>query len=81
MKRSRFYVGLLPGAVTIGSPGLREVFSSAATPTAATHPAYAAVIGPFRTKAGAEFMSARGYGNPHCRTVAEAERLAAQVAP
>lgn len=39
-----------------------------------------AVIGPFRTVRGAEFMRQYGEGNPHCQTVGDAERLAKQYA-
>jgi hypothetical protein len=71
-KRSytRPYVGLLPD-------GTREVFRYAGTPTNETHGArYAAVIGAFRTRRGAEFMRKHGRANPHCVTVMQAERLA-----
>lgn len=58
-----------------------EVFKAAMIPTFATHgDIYAAVIGPFRTKRGATFMAQYGHANPHCRTVAEAERLALREA-
>ena len=66
----RYYVGL--GG---DEPG-RRVFCSKETPTADTFVEYGAVIGPFRTKRGAQFMAKHGYNNPHCRTVADAERLA-----
>jgi hypothetical protein len=49
-------------------------------PTSRSHgETYAAVIGPFRTRAGADFMARHGKGNPHCRNVAEAERLARKL--
>lgn len=52
-----------------------EVFACDHVPTHASHGArYAAVVGPFRTKRAAVFMS-RTAPNPHCRTVSEAERL------
>jgi hypothetical protein len=56
----------------------REVFRSRETPTQQSHGAkYAAAIGPFRTRAGADFMAAYGHhNNPHLRSVADAERLA-----
>lgn len=59
------------------------IFRAASTPTEATHGhLYAAVIGPFRTKRGAEWMAdpVKGQGNPHCRCVADAERLAKKYA-
>ena len=57
--------------------GRRELLRCDDTPTAAQYgQRFAAVIGPFRTKRGAEFMRDRGLSNPHCRTVADAERLA-----
>lgn len=55
----------------------REVFRSATKPTEESHGhQYVAVIGPFRTLQGAKFMATYGEGNPHCQTVAEAEKLA-----
>lgn len=52
-----------------------EIFACECVPTFASHgQRYAAVIGPFRTKRAAIFMS-RTAPNPHCRTVSEAERL------
>lgn len=59
------------------------VFRSDVKPTVATHgDLYAAVIGPFCTRAGASWMSdpIRGRMNPHCRCVADAERLAVKYA-
>ena len=71
-KRTRIYVG-------VKSDQPYEYFRSAETPTDATHgDKYNAVIGPFRTKAGAMFMVQFGKGNPHCYDVASAERLARQ---
>jgi len=56
--------------------GVRTCFSYKETPTQESHGAlYAAVIGPFRTKRGQEFMAKHGAHNPHCRCVADAERL------
>jgi hypothetical protein len=69
------YVGLIGG-------GKREVFRSATTPTNDSHGAqYLAVIGPFRTVRGANFMRDHGQGNPHCQCVADAERLAKRLTP
>lgn len=57
--------------------GLREVFRFPETPTEATHGTrFAAVTGPFRTIGGARYMQLYGAGNPHCRCVSEAEKLA-----
>ena len=68
MAHKQFYVGL--------TPQHRMVFSSQITPTEASHgDKYNAVIGPFATKRGAIFMQEHGAGNPHCRNVAEAEKL------
>lgn len=70
--RKRFYVGQ--------RNGFRQVFSSLEKPTDASHgDDYTAVIGPFRTRAGAEFMRKHGENNPHCRTVRDAENLAMKV--
>ena len=62
--------------------GTRTVFRHTGTPTEQSTPQFSSVIGPFRTKRGAEFMagSVTGMGNPHCRCVADAERLAAMHA-
>ena len=68
--RKRLYVG-------VNSDLTRETFWSAETPTETSHGhLYACAIGPFRTKTGAEYMRDYGQGNPHCRCVADAERLA-----
>lgn len=59
----------------------REIFRPVAEPTRESHgDQYAAVIGPFRTVRGAEFMRDNGAGNPHCQCVADAERIAAGYA-
>lgn len=64
----RIYVGC--------KAGTREVFLSANEPTQESHgKRFAAVIGPFRTLRAAEFMRDNGAGNPHCQTVADAERI------
>lgn len=66
----RYYVG-------ITSAGVREVFRTGVRPTTETHGhQYGCVIGPFRTKRGATYMATLGAGNPHCRCVEDAERLA-----
>jgi hypothetical protein len=66
----KWYLGLRAGAP-------RTIFQAERDPTHDTHgTVYDAVIGPFVTKRGAIFMRDYGAGNPHCRCVAEAERLA-----
>lgn len=71
---SRIYVGLAPYT------GRREVFRAASEPTEQSHgERFASVIGPFRTLRGAEFMRDYGRSNPHCQTVDDAERLAADL--
>lgn len=68
--RTKPYVG-------IKNLGTREVFHATETPTEKTYGAkYNAVIGPFRTIRGAEFMRDYGMSNPHVQCVADAERLA-----
>ena len=77
MSRKRFYVGI------VSRPTVRfyELFTSAQVPTReSTGERYAACIGPFRTKAGAEFMRDHGDGNPYCESVRDAEELARVVA-
>jgi hypothetical protein len=67
------YVGIMPNTH-------REAFTSATTPTEQSHGSlYSAVIGPFRTKQGAEFMAQFGANNPHCQTVEDAEQLAREA--
>jgi len=68
----RYYVGV--------NKGVRKVFRSSHIPTAASHGRlYAAVIGPFRTKGGADVMAKYGGNNPHLQTVTEAEKMAKQL--
>jgi hypothetical protein len=56
--------------------GKRELFRSSYVPTSESHGMrFDCVIGPFRTVGGAMFMRDYGSGNPHCRCVADAERL------
>ena len=63
----RYYVGC--------KGGRREVFTAEKKPTEQSHGSrYNAVIGPFQTKKGAEFMAQQGGSNPHIQTVADAER-------
>lgn len=74
-KRPWIYVGLLKDTWK------REVFTSFLRPISETHGhLYGAVIGPFRTKRGATFMTLYGRGNPHVQNVADAERLAKKEA-
>lgn len=68
--KAKYHVGVKKGQ-------LREVFRTDLTPTAETHGQYIYCIGPFRTRRAAEWMAdTRGRNNPHCRCVADAERLA-----
>jgi hypothetical protein len=54
-----------------------ELFWHHTTPTHASHgKKYKYVMGPFRTKEGADFYRKYHRGNPHLRTVDDAERLA-----
>jgi hypothetical protein len=63
--------------VGLGTGCMREVFRCPNTPTSNSHGhLYGAVIGPFRTLRGANFMAKYGANNPHCRNVFEAEKLA-----
>ncbi len=74
MKRAKFYIGLIchhkqleGGTSTTKS---REVFKSVETPTRLDHGGeYGAVIGPFNTKRGAEYMET----HPFCIDVRTAE--------
>ena len=71
--RTKSYVGVKVNTYT------REVFRCPETPTeyGFSH-IYAYVIGPFRTRRGAEFMAQYGANNPHIQCVADAEQLAAR---
>lgn len=78
MAVSKLYLGHRLEQDCTNPGGQRVIFRSTTEPTEATHgKEYSHVVGPFRTKAGAEFMRDFGKGNPHCRCVAEAEKLAA----
>jgi len=67
--RRPYYIGL--------KDGKRYLFQSASIPTEQEYGrAYTAVVGPFVTKRGALFMLQHGVNNPHCQTVAQAEKLA-----
>jgi hypothetical protein len=71
-KKIRPYVG-------IKKDGTREVFPASQGPTEELYgDLYSAVIGPFKTKRGANFMAQYGAGNPHLQTVEDAERIARQ---
>lgn len=71
--RRKWYVGISDLGVK------RETFTSYSEPTEKSHGhKYAAVIGPFRTKRGAEYMAKYGRNNPHLQHVDDAERLAAK---
>lgn len=70
MKRRKWYVGCKGGS--------RIAFATATTTNIGD---YAALIGPFRTKRGAQFMARYGRNNPHIRNVADAERLAKARTP
>ncbi len=89
MKKGYYLGTLKPGAlmsaeqmpqgprVIVAHAGGRadEIFACETVPTFESHGnRYGAVVGPFRTKRAAIFMS-RTHPNPHCRTVSEAERL------
>lgn len=69
---SRHYLGLVFDSA---SPTWfrREVFRSTSDPTRETHGQYAQVIGPFRTKRGAEWMREHGHCGVNATTVAQAE--------
>ena len=71
-KKIRPYVG-------IKKDGRREVFQASQGPTEELYgDLYSAVIGPFKTQRGANFMVQYGTGNPHLQTVEDAERIARQ---
>jgi hypothetical protein len=66
--RQRYYIGY--------KDTLQELFTSTYKPTEQSHGhLYAAVVGPFRTKRGAQYM----LNNPYVETVAHAERAASHT--
>jgi len=70
LMRRTYYVGIRP-------EGTRHVFYMAVVqPTQELCPQYSSVIGPFRTKRGAQFMATYGANNPHVQCVRDAERIA-----
>jgi len=71
---TKYYVGF-----NKGKP-VETFISNESTPTRETHgKKYPdGVVGPFRTRAGAQVMIDGGYGNPHTQTVAQCERIAAK---
>lgn len=77
----KIYVGIRSDKSSTGTPNTRVVFRNVLEPTPETHPQYSAVIGPFRTVRGARFMAQFGANNPHCQTVADAERIAKDYIP
>ena len=69
--RQRWYVGM--------KDGVKTPFRSEIEPTEATHGSrFNGTIGPFRTKRAAFFLSEQ-YSNPHCRCVADAERIVKEI--
>ncbi len=59
----------------------RGVLRSDSIPTEETHGhLYKYVTGPFKTVRGAKAMVHYGENNPHCQTVADAERLGRKYA-
>jgi hypothetical protein len=71
MKTVQYYVGCLTNRY--------EVFRFVGVPEPGTLSQYTHVIGPFKSKRGAEFMRDHGRFNPHVRSVSDAERLARQM--
>lgn len=56
--------------------GAWRIFVSPVEPSERSHgDKFKFAIGPFRTVRGAIFMARYGRENPHCRSVADAERL------
>jgi hypothetical protein len=73
--RAKYYVGMHRYRHKL------QVFSSATIPTVQSHGIwYKWVWGKFKTKRAAEFAAKYGLNNPHCITVADAERLAKEAA-
>jgi hypothetical protein len=68
--------------IYVGHKAVRaEVFRSDTTPTHQSHGhVYGACTGPFVTLRGAKAMVHYGAGNPHLRTVRDAERIGRKYA-
>ncbi len=72
----------MPYYVGISAEKPYEKFKSEKEPTRESHgEKHAAVIGPFKTKRGAEFMEKHGKGNPHIQHVADAISLPTLAKP
>jgi hypothetical protein len=57
------------------------LFASLANPTKETHgQIYTCAQGPFRTRLAARWFNRYGWGNPHVRTVVDAEHIAREAA-
>lgn len=77
VKNARLYVGVIKNEQHWDSIWSTKIFRSDITPTKSNYPQFSYVIGPFKTKAGAQIMAqATQRGIPHIVTVAQAERLA-----
>lgn len=70
--------GKVPNEVVVPAFN-RHVFRSVETPREEDWPFFSLVTGPFRTARGAYYMAQYGENNPHCQTVAQAERLAERL--
>lgn len=56
-----------------------QLFKSDKTPTQSSHgDKYYGVVGPFKTKAGAQLMVDGGFANPHTQTVSQCEEISAK---
>ena len=76
-KRYQYFVGITKGVALNTGKQVYQSFRCLIPPDEKSHGnLFAAVIGPFRTKRGADFMAKHGQGNPHLRCVADAERIA-----
>lgn len=67
-KTSRLWVGIS----TVNGVQKRSIFRHVGEPKKENYPDFSAAIGPFRTKAGAEYLSTHFY----CGSVAKAEQMA-----
>jgi hypothetical protein len=53
-----------------------EVVKSNEVPSNQIGYKFSQIVGPFRTKRGASYFAKYGYCNSHCKTIADAEKLA-----
>ena len=75
-KNWKWYVGIDNRSTFPGQLGSYQAFRWYETPSAEQFSWFSAVIGPFKTKRGAQWAEKYGRQNPHFQHVDDAEQLA-----